>query len=281
MNVFPATTESTDSWARDLADGWAGDAADRWTERGARHLTPRTLQQLLDNHIPCIRWRPIGEAACHDMGQRLTELAFGAYRDVEPRIDRIGCTVFEYDEVGAEDYFSASQVAAEQRDQIFAQTFDPLQMVMRELSNRTGRRASIAENARGQRYYAGLIRRIELGTELHIDFAPVEQSGWSVCEVQHQLTWNFYVKVGRGGSGRTTIYRRQWRPEDAVLRQGSYGFSHEVVAGSEYVTFQPHVGEVVLFNTRNYHVVDPSFGDRITIGSAIGETRCGDLILWS
>jgi hypothetical protein len=273
MNVFPPTKENVDTWTRDNADDW--------TERGARQLTARTLQQLINNYIPYIRFRLVSEVACHDLGQRLAELAFGSYRAVEPRIDRIGCTVFEYNAVGAEDYFAASKVDAELRDCIFSQTFDPLQMVMRELSKRTERRASIAENSKGQRYYAGLIRRIELGTELHIDFAPVEQSNWSVCEVQNQLTWNLYVKVGRGGSGRTTIYRRQWQPRDALLREGSYGFSHRAIAGSEYVTFQPLVGEVVLFNTRNYHIVDPSIGDRITVGSAIGEIGSGDLILWS
>jgi hypothetical protein len=273
MTVYPATT--------DRAELWSPDHRVDWTERGARQLTPHTLQQLLDNDIPYIRLGLASETACHELGQRLTELAFGAYRNVEPRIDRVGCTVFEYDAVGADDYFAASRAAAELRDRIFAQAFDPLQLVIRELAKRTGRKTSIAENAGGQRYYAGLIRRIELGTELHIDFAPVEQAGWSVCDIVHQLTWNLYVKVGRGGSGRTTVYRRQWQPSDALLREGSYGFSHKAVAGSEYVTFQPRIGEVVFFNTRNYHVVDPSFGDRITVGSAIGETRNGDLILWS
>ena len=273
MTIYHATTNR--------AERWVPDQREAWTERGAGQLTPYTLQQLLDNEIPYIRLGLASETACHDLGKRLTELAFGAYRDVEPRIDRVGCTVFEYDAVGADDYFAASQAAAALRDRIFAQAFDPLQLVIRELARRTGRRTSIAEDHRGQRYYAGLIRRIELGTELHIDYAPVEQTGWSVCEIQHQLTWNLYVKVGRGGSGRTTVFRRQWQPSDAALRQGSYGFSHKAVAGSEYVTFQPRVGEVVFFNTRNYHVVDPSFGDRITVGSAIGETRNGDLILWS
>jgi len=272
MSVLPAIRYDTDACADDGA---------AWTERGTRQLTAGSLQQLLDNDIPYIRFRLASESACHELGQQLTDLAFGSYRDVEPRIDRIGCTVFEYNAARADDYFAASQAAAELRDRIFAQSFDPLQMVMRELAKRTGRRASIARNVRGQHYYAGLIRRIELGTELHIDFAPVEQSGWSVCEVQHQLTWNLYVNVGRRGSGRTTIYHRQWQPEDARLREGSYGFSHKAVAGSAYVTFQPSVGEVVLFNTRNYHIVDSSFGDRITVASAIGETHSGDLILWS
>jgi hypothetical protein len=270
MNAFSANAET---WTEDNADDWIG--------RGAHQLTPHTLQQLLDNSIPYIRWSLVSEAACHALADRLTDLAFGEYRDVEPKIDRIGCTVFEYDAVGAEDYFAASKAAVVLRDRLFAQTFDPLRMVLRELSKRTGRRVSIAQDGSGQSYYAGLIRRIELGTELHIDYAPAEQRGWTVCDVRNQLTWNLYVKVGRRGSGRTTVYRRQWQPNDELLRDGSYGFNCSVVTGSDYVTFQPRVGEIVLFNTRNYHIVDPSLGERMTVGSAIGETRTGGLVLWS
>jgi hypothetical protein len=36
-----------------------------------------------------------------------------------------------------------------------------------------------------------------------------------------------------------------------------------------------------MFNTRNYHEVASSSGDRITVTSAIGETPQGDLIFWS
>lgn len=283
MNSLPVPeiADHRQPWCGLTGDGWAIGNVDKWTERGVRQLTPGTLRLLLDNSIPYIRLDFATESDCQALADRLTQLAFGVYRDVEPRIDRIGCTVFECDGAGPDAYFAASEAAAMLRDQLFAETFDPLRILIAELTRHTGRRASVAQNERGQHYYAGLIRRIELGTELHIDFAPAEQSGWSVCGVLNQLTWNLYVKVGRGGSGRTTVYRRQWQPSDDLLRRGSYGFDRRAVAGSEYVTFQPRVGELILFNTRNYHIVDPSFGERITIGSAIGETGEGDLILWS
>lgn len=253
-----------------------------WAEAGADVLTPETLQQLMDNHVPYIRVAGFAStSACSALVDCVIHEGFGDYRDVEPRIERMGCTVFEYDAVGKEDYFSASAVAAEVRDRLFRASFDPLDRMVRLLSRDTGRRASIATSRAGESYYAGLFRRIVKGTKLHVDYAPSEQKGWEICAVEHQLTWNLYLQIDAGSQGHTTVYRRQWRPQDDRFKEGSYGFNREVVAGSEQATFQPGVGEVVLFNTRNYHEVAPASGDRITVTSAIGETPQGELILWS
>jgi hypothetical protein len=253
-----------------------------WAALGTGVLTSETLQQLMENHVPYIKIPGFASVAgCDALVNCVINEAFGHYRDVEPRIGRMGCTVFEYDAIGKQHYFAASRLAAEARDRLFLGTFDPLGMMMRLLSRNTGRRTTIAENGVGQSYYAGLIRRIERGTKLHVDYAPAEQKGWEICDVKHQLTWNLYLKVDGCRSGHTTIYCRQWRPEDDRFKEGSYGFNPEVVRGSEHVTFQPAVGEVILFNTKNYHEVGPSLGDRITVTSAIGETPQGDLILWS
>jgi hypothetical protein len=253
-----------------------------WADRGTDMLTSETLQQLMDNLVPYIRLPGFAStSACDALADCVINEAFGNYRGVEPRIERMGCTVFEYDAVGKEDYFADSRMAAEARDRLFRVTFDPLSMMTRLLARNTGRRTSIAESSAGQSYYAGLVRRIEQGTKLHVDYAPAEQKGWEICAVRHQLTWNLYLKVDGGSSGQTTVYCRQWRPEDKRFKEGSYGFNRKVVMGSEHATFQPAVGEVVLFNTKNYHEVAPSLGCRITVASAIGETSRGDLILWS
>jgi hypothetical protein len=255
-----------------------------WGDRGTDVLTSETLQQLLDNLVPFIRIPGFAsQAACDALVDRVVNGAFGPYRDVEPRIDRIGCTVFEYDAIGKEAYFADSRLAAEVRDRLFRASFDPLNRMIRLLTRNTGRRTSIARSTGGQSYYAGLFRRIVQGTKLHVDYAPAEQKGWEICAVNHQLTWNLYLKVAGDGasSGHTTVYWRQWRPEDHRFKEDSYGFNRKVVAGSEQASFQPTVGEVVLFNTRNYHEVAPSLGDRITVASAIGETYQGELILWS
>jgi len=236
----------------------------------------------MDNLIPYIRVANFTSvAACEELSSSVFDLSFGKYREVEPPIDRIGCTVFEYDAIGRRDYFADTKRAAEVQDELFSRTFNPLSMLMSLLSRSTGRRTTIARNGDGQSYYAGLVRRIEQGTLLHVDYAPAEQNGWEICDIKHQLSWNLYLKVGSIGSGQTTVYQRQWKPEDNRYKERRYGFDHEVIAGSEHAIFQPVVGEVVLFNTRNYHMVDPSRGIRITVTSAIGETPRGDLILWS
>jgi hypothetical protein len=54
-----------------------------------------------------------------------------------------------------------------------------------------------------------------------------------------------------------------------------------VIADADMITFQPYVGDVFIFNTRNFHTVEPMDGQRITFTSAIGLLPNGEIILWS
>ena len=60
-----------------------------------------------------------------------------------------------------------------------------------------------------------------------------------------------------------------------------YGYSDTVIADADMITFQPYVGDVFIFNTRNYHTVEPMDGQRVTFTSAIGLLPNGEIILWS
>ena len=258
-----------------------GESLNRWDAAGAEALSSQNLSLLIDNKIPFIRVADF--ATQHECGLLASEAVrngFDAYRNVDPPIDRIGCTVFEFNAISASAYFDAAQIVRALQQRIFVHSFDPVQRVIDRLRSDTGRMACVAEE-RGHQYYAGLIRRIEKGTLLHIDFAPIEQSGWSVCNITHQLAWNLYARVSDDSGGATHVYERQFHEGDQRHRSGTYGFDRKLVEASARASFKPRTGELVIFNTKNYHEVEPTKGDRITVNSAIGLTNSGGLVLWS
>ena len=260
----------------------ASEALPAWVARGDARLTAGSLSALLANEIPFIRVPDFAEAGeCERLLAAAARRGFDAYRNVEPRIDRFGNTVFEFNGMSRLEYFQRNRELGAAQTQIFEASFDPVHRIIALLWSRAGRRAEVARNDRGEPYYAGLIRRIEAGTQVHVDFAPGEQPGWEVDRVTHQLSWNLYLRVPPGMGGRTHIFHRQWDPSCNVYKSGSYGYDPSVVEGIESASFQPVRGELVLFNTRNFHFVEPAGGDRITVTSAIGRLPDDGLILWS
>lgn len=97
-----------------------------------------------------------------------------------------------------------------------------------------------------------------------------------------QLSWNLYLELTELDQGKTHIYNRLWQPEDAVLRnEAAYGYQETIVEGAQHVTFQPRVGDVVIFNTRHFHQVEPVDGYRVTFTPALGLYPSGEIIFWS
>ncbi len=259
---------------------------DGWTQDGqqAEHsLTAENLNLLFRNKIPFIRISAFATPKeCKSViSAAEAHTGFNFYRNVEPRIDRIGNTVFEYNSISADSYFANSVEAARLQERIFADSFDAVARMMQRLHRHAGMPARRATRASGTPYYAGLIRRIEQGTLLHIDFAPAEQRDWDVANVECQLAWNLYLRTSDKDEGRTHVYERQWQPTDDAHREGSYGYAWHLVEGSRKANFLPCVGEVVIFNTRNYHYVDATSGERVTVTSAIGNLPHGEVVLWS
>jgi len=253
-----------------------------WKVDIQRKLTRESFDLLAENRIPLLRIENFAtRSECEKLVEEASALGFGDYRDVEPKIGRIGSTVFEYDRLSKAAYFADIEKAIQLRDGMFRRSFDPLRRMIELIETNTGYPAGIAEEPDGSVYYAGLIRRIERGTLLHIDYAPAEQTGWQICQIEQQLSWNLYLKVDDERGGTTTIYRRQWRRGDDDLRQGGYGFHPTVVHRAQRADFRPVVGDAVLFNTRNYHIVAESVGQRVTVTSAIGIMPDKRVLLWS
>ncbi len=248
----------------------------------ARDLSPTSLRQLLASQIPAIVIRGFASAEeCDQLVRAADKLGFEPYRQVEPPIQRIGVTVFEYDSIGMDAYFRQAAALRELQDRIFAASFNPLRRLMDKLSANHSGQVGIATDPTHGQYYAGLVRRIEDGTLLHIDFAAAEQPDWTVASVRAQLAWNLYVDLA-DGAGDTHVYDRPWNARDEQYKiADSYGYRHEVIVGANRYTYRPRRGDVCIFNTRNFHEVDPSKGKRVTFTSAIGRFDDDSLRLWS
>nr|WP_257453443.1 hypothetical protein [Archangium lipolyticum] len=199
-----------------------------------------------------------------------------------PPIDRIGVTVFEHNGSDVSGYFEKAKGFQALQGEIFAQSFSPVERLMSRLRQALGVPVQVAADPKHGTYCAGLIRRIENGTLLHIDFAPAEQPEWWVAQVQSQLAWNLYLELDPVSPGKTYVYDRAWTSADETLKvPGTYGYQRSVVEGAKKYTLKPTKGDVYIFNTRNFHEVDPSGGRRTTVTSAIGTLPDGRIVLWS
>ncbi len=245
-------------------------------------LSEEFLTMLFENRIPVIRIKQFATLEeCAALVVQANLLGFGFYQDVNPKIERIGITIFEYNKVDKAEYFQAVERANAVQQRLTSKSFNPLERIMAKISECTGRTVRIAFEPSYGNYYAGLTRKIERGTQLHIDYAPAEQPNWEVGTVVAQLSWNLYLEQSSPNQGKTHIYNRQSYPKDEVYKIDSYGYSDAVVAGADKTVFLPQVRDVVIFNTRNYHIVEPTNGYRVTFTSAIGLLPSGEIIFWS
>jgi hypothetical protein len=245
-------------------------------------LSKESLIMLLENRIPVITIKQFATIEeCAALVTQANLLEFGFYQNVSPKIERIGITVFEYDKVDKGKYFKAVEQANAVQHSLISKSFNPLKRIIAKIQECTGETVRSAFEPLYGNYYVGLMRKIERGTQLHIDYAPAEQPNWEVGNVVAQLSWNLYLKISASDQGKTYIYNRQWYPKDEVYKLDSYGYSNAVVVDVDKTMFQPYVGDVVIFNTRNYHTVEPIDGYRVTFTSAIGLLPSGEIILWS
>ncbi|MEH2050566.1 2OG-Fe(II)-dependent halogenase WelO5 family protein [Nostoc sp.] len=252
-----------------------------WDNKQEYPLTTESLKMLLEQRIPLIRLKEFATPQeCEMLYAQSQLLNFNAYEDVSPKIEKVGITVFEYNRISKADYFKEVEIATKLRDSITAASFDPLQRIM-EKFRECGAKVRIASEPFYGSYYAGLIRKIEHGTQIHIDFAPLEQSGWEICTITAQLSWTLYLKLSDNNQGKTCIYDRSCKPEDEQYKLDSYGYSDRVIADADTIAFQPYVGDVLLFNTSNFHYVEPMNGQRVAFTSMIGLLPNGEIIFWS
>lgn len=250
------------------------------------HLTRDLLTGLFENtvavvRVPCF----ISPDQCELAAKSILAHGIGAYTNVFPPVGKLGISQNEFKgDLSAKDqYFARVSGAVSERDAVVRDGSQIVQSVIDHVGNIWGTGAAIAvEVDSGLPYFAGIIRVINLAL-LHFDWAPHDAPNWTIAATVAQLTWNIYLQTGESG-GKTRVYRRLWQESDEAHRMpSSYGFDDDVVHECDFVDIEPQVGELALFNPRNYHEVYPTEGTkaRISISSFFGLQPSGALAFWS
>lgn len=256
--------------------------ATKWQTLNDCEMNQENFQALLRNDIPSIRISQFASSEeCNKLALAIEKVGFDFYKKVEPPIGRIGITQFEHRNRDKLIYFDAVKKAKTTYNQVASFSFDPLKRLATILRQNISNQVKIAyEKEACEYYFAGLIRQINIAL-LHIDFAQLDAPNWEIGNITSQLVWNLYVKAPSQG-GICKVYNRQWQPEDEKYKTpGSYGYDSFLVANSEVKHNIPLIGDLVIFNSRNFHEVLPGIGERITISSFIGKMPGGDVVFWS
>lgn len=260
-------------------DGWRGNAD--------QPLNPKTLDQLFKNQIAAIRIPAFATAdECRELSRFITEFGqFDSYtfHKSAESILRLGPAQCEYGPHRKSDYFNAARKAQDLHAALRQKLFNPIDRVISHLLF-VAKARSIAIACESEAlglYHAGIFRNLSRGGLLHMDYAPVDAPNWKINAVREQLSWNLYLKAPRSG-GRCRVYDRQWNPQHEAFKvPGSYHYAPELVAGCAKKDFEFVTGDLVLFNTRNFHEIDDSEGTRLTMSSFIGRQSNGKMVLWS
>lgn len=249
-------------------------------------LTAGNMELALMGQVPAIRVPGfIDPAACSRVVEKISHNPhFASYGHTASGLQRLGLCQMEHSETtGKKTYFTQIDAMQRTMEEIFdgiAENF--LRSVMLALGTVAGRTVSLASEPEYGEYFAGTFRRVEGGGDLHFDYAPFETPGWSVDAVSDQLTWNLYLTTPECG-GELRVYERQW--DDEALRhkiKDSIFYHRSVLEGARCIVYAPQAGDLVLFNSRQFHEVLPvTAGQRFTQSSFVGLTRAGTLVFWS
>jgi hypothetical protein len=259
------------------------DAKSTWRTIQVPELCWDTLEQLIHNEIPAIRVQHFAtREECHSLANSTETVGFDMYENVEPPIGRIGITQFEHG-FDRRRYFGSVPGAYSKQHAAFSTTFNPIQRMHSLLKPLLPGPIHVAfEPTLNSQYFAGLLRQINTAL-LHVDWAPLDAPGWAIGGVVAQLAWNLYVRAPEVG-GQCVVHNRLWTPECQLEKlPNSYGYSANLVAPVPNIHLAPTVGDVVIFNSQNFHEVLPGGepGERLTVSSFIGFMRDGSSVLWS
>lgn len=257
-----------------------------WVDMREHELSKDTLQALLANKVPAIRIKGFASAAECELFARTAKAGNMKYYSVAKRIGYIGMAQYEYRWGRPKgDYFADVPKAKADLQWVTERSFDPVQRVIERLKAVYDAPVGEASEAEYGSYFAGIIRSASEGVDLHADFAPFNSPAYAIGKIDAQLGWNFFAE-GLLSGGNTTVHNAPWTPE---MKPGeipkSYGLERDVVAGARAFTYEPTVGDVVIFNTRNPHEIGGGTTlpgrDRISIGSFIGRMPDRSLVMWA
>ena len=246
-------------------------------------LNEPNLTALLHNRIPMICLPEFASfEECDALRKVAFETGFDYDRSVSPPIGRIGVALYSYREASKPSYFAAAEAARGKQSQIFSKSFDPITRLRDRLGEVCNDGAALAVDPGYGPFFAGLIRLIHLEAGLHADFVQIDAPDSAIADVVYQLAWNLYLTQPEAG-GDCLVYDRLWEPDcESEKAEGSaLYYRKQVVEDCTKAIIRPRKGDLVMFNCRNLHEIEPCSGERMAITSFIGCRPNGSLVMWS
>ncbi|MFO0995904.1 MAG: hypothetical protein U1F33_04405 [Alphaproteobacteria bacterium] len=264
-----------------------------WRSKDEAELSGATLRALFDNEIPAIRIKGFAsQDECRRFAEAVTDaeqhpIVFSSKTGEalsKPKIGYIGIFQHYYRHRDKSTYFADVPAASAQLRAIVARSFDPVTRMRDILRRHSGRPVDVADEGEGYGpYYAGIIRTMTIGADLHCDYHAYYARSYRIGRINAQIGWNIYAS-GRGVGGELIIYNNPWTPEvkgDEIPE--SFPLPRSTTEGAERHVVPITAGDVVLFNTRNPHEILPIKGDepRISLGTFLGRLPDDNLLMWS
>lgn len=258
-----------------------------WIKSELCELTEENMNLLLDFKIPGVIVRQfLSSDLCRTVAERLIELNFDTYSHLnEIPVNHIGLCHNQWAHEQKNLYFSKKQQAQQVIDTIYEDLrIDPVKKITEVLSQQTCRQVDIFDEPGFGRYFAGAFRSFRGHGKLHVDHAPSHiQQPWAVTEIKRQMTWNlYYTRLNSGGE--LVIYDTIHTPQNEPMKvPGEYYFPYEVLERPDCISLVPEVGDLIIFNTQNFHEIlgNNGGGHRISQTSFIGLKQDDSLGLWS
>lgn len=257
-----------------------------WIERRLFELNETSFNDLLDFRIPGIRVENfISRDICDEVSRRLRESSFQNYSHLKDiPVHQLGLCHNQYANEDKSVYFGKKEEAQKSIDLIYEGLgIDPVGLVVEAIASGANRRVGIFQEPGYGNYFAGAFRQFRGHGRLHVDNARLHiKRPWAVTEITRQLTWNLYYSMSDSGGDLVIYDTIHTAANDRMKVPGDYYFPYEVLESREGFRIRPKVGELIIFNTHNFHeILGSPDGFRISQTSFIGQKTDHSLGLWS
>ncbi|KJZ71686.1 hypothetical protein HIM_08924 [Hirsutella minnesotensis 3608] len=270
-----------------------------WTTFQEQEMNRQAVYGVFAGQIPVIRQKEfLSLEECNQLLEVLRSHTIGDYdvNHVWPRVGFVGVSQTDYAK-DKKTYFSKAEEAYSLQNRWKDELgIDIMERVAQSLEEASGLPVRLAREG-DQDYFAGVIRAIDTGIQIHADFARFEGHGWEIGKIAAQMSWNILLNPVPGGD--TFIYDRQWQaPQDDYAWRKvfpKYAYDPRLVDGHAVKVVKPVPGDLYWFNPRNFHEVRPcdiskdsnqQAATRYTISSMVGLLEGVDgqpdtIIMWS
>jgi len=169
-----------------------------WKSTEILPLAHASVMDLIEHRIPAVRISDFANAS--EITRFKTRLLSNSCRTKSiEQVTRLGISQYQQGlRRSKEEYFRLAQEVQKDFDEIFRQSFSPLQRIIERLKSAGFDTAIMHEPGFGD-YFAGSGKLRNGFSPIHVDYAPQDSQDWAVGASKAQLAWNFYLQVPDAG----------------------------------------------------------------------------------